>query len=689
MNKKSYVLLGLTIISSMLISAFNFNSPILAQDINVPDEIISEDGVTRITGSFEYTNDFVVETYYVEHAVGLLDMTGFVLRDKEWEMPIEGQVLGYMNLDAENNRATFHLALPVVPEGVFNDVDQDAIKEQGLQVFAVGYNPNLTGGVFSEGDDRSLGWPSYLASVKTDTENQDEVIGGKLVIWAADSKQEFPNGFGDDGLLFTKDDPVMTVPSGYSVIDLDQKPFKIIRDNVAELMLYEPADVAVKDFSALSYTDAFDKMYEIVRKEYAFNGIAGKQPDWDAVYSELAPKVANAQEARDPYAYYLVLRDLMMKFKDGHVGFSGGSYDGQYNESNILGGWGFAVRELDDKRVLVVFVLPGSPAALADMEVGAELLKFNGEPVQTALDKVKPFQPKSTDFGLRNEQTVFLTRGGIGQNITVEFRNPITKDDKQSLWEKILTFFGLNKKEEEDKVVEMTSIYETDSLMSVYMGGQTDPYVLPAEYKLFQDSGVGYIKLNSNYDDLGLAIRVVDRALKSFQEAGVPGIVVDMRNNFGGSPLGLAGFLYDQNIPLGQLEYYSDKTGKFEAEGPRDKVFPNVEQYRFDKMVLLVDQFCFSACEIEAYGFSQVPGMVVMGQFPTAGVEAETARGKFLLPEGMEFDIPTGRFTLPDGSIFLEGLGVQPTIHIPVDEVSVLSESDPVLQKAIDYIIGQ
>ena len=664
MNKKAFSLVGLLIISAVLVSACGLLPGKTAQ---LPSGEAVPEGVVLIKGEFEYTNDFVVETYYVEHAVGLLDMTGFVLRDKEWEMPVEGQVLGYMDLDAENNRATFRLALPVVPEGVLNDVDQDAKKEQGLQIFAVGYNPNLTGGVFSEGDDRSLGWPAYLASIKTDTENQDEVIGGKLVIWAADSKQEFPSGFGDDGLLFTKDDPVMAVPSGYSIIDLDQKSFKIIRDNVAGLTLYEPVDVAVKDFSALSYTEAFDKMYEIVRKEYAFNGIEGKQPDWDVVYAELAPKVANAQEAKDPFAYYLVLRDLMMKFKDGHVGFSGGSYDGQYNESNILGGWGFAVRELDDKRVLVIFVQPGSPAAQAGMKVGADLLMFNGEPVQTALAKVKPYQPQSTDFGLRNEQTVFLTRGGVGQNVTVEFKNP----------------------GQGSKTVQMTSIYETDSLMSVYMGGQTDPFVLPAEYKLFQDSGVGYIKLNSNYDDLGLVIRVVDRALKSFQDAGVLGIVIDMRHNYGGSPLGLAGYLYDQNIPLGQLEYYSDKTGKFEAEGPRDKVFPNVEQYRFDKMVLLVDQFCFSACEIEAYGFSQVPGMVVMGQFPTAGVEAETARGKFILPEGIEFDIPTGRFSLPDGSIFLEGKGVQPTIHIPVEEANVLSGEDVVLQEAIDYINGQ
>ena len=660
MNKKVYSLSILMIIFGMLITACGRTAKAVSGEA-VPE------GVVLIKGQFEYSNDFVVETYYVEHAVGLLDMTGFVLRDKEWEMPVEGQVLGFMDLDAEANRATFRLALPAVPEALFNDVDQDAKKEQGLQVFAVGYNPNLTGGVFSEGDDRSLGWPSYLASVKTDTENQDEIIGGKLVIWAADSQQQFPNGFGADGLLFTKDDPVMAVPAGYSVIDLDQKPFKIIRDQTAELTLYEPADVAVKDYSALSYTESFEKLYETIRKEYAFNGVAGKQPDWDAVYTELSPKVANAEEARDPYAFYLVLRELMMKFNDGHVSFSGGAYDGQYNETNILGGWGFAVRELDDKRVVVVFVLPGSPAEQAGMKVGAELVKFNGDAVQTALAKVKPFEPQSTDFGLRYEQTSFLTRGGIGQNATVEFRNP----------------------GEASKTVQMTSIYEVDSLLAVYRGGQVDPYVLPVEYQLFRDVGVGYLKLNSNYDDLGLAIRVVDRAFKTFEEAGVPGIVIDMRHNSGGSPLGLAGFLYDQDIPLGQLEYYSDKTGKFEPEGPRDKVFPNVEQYRFEKMVLLVDQNCYSACEIEAYGFSQVPGMVVMGQFPTAGVEAETARGKFLLPEGMEFNIPTGRFTMPDGSIFLEGKGVQPAVRLPVDEASVLSGEDVVLQQAIDYILGQ
>ena len=665
MKKRILSLLAGTIIIGFLFSACSLADllPGNKDEVLVGDAVPS--GPVLITGGFEYTNDFVVETYYVAHAVGLLDMTGFVLRDKEWELPVESQVLGYMDLDEENDSATYRLSLPAVPAGEFNDVDNDNKKEKGLQIFTVAYNPNLTGGVFSEGDDRSLGWPGYLASVKTDSENKDEVKGGKLVIWAADSDQEFPGDFGADGLLFTKDDAVVSVPAGYSVVDLDQSPFVFVTDQVIDITLYEPDDIAVKDFSDLSYTEAFEALFEVVRKEYAFNGFEGKQPGWDAVYADLQPKIAMAEDAQDAYGYYLALREFSLVFNDGHVGISGGDFDYQYNEDNLLGGYGFAVRELDDGRVIVAFILPGGPADQAGMQVGAEIEKFNGDLVGDALGKVQPFQPQSTDFGKRFEQTVFLTRGGIGEPASVTFKNPGG---------------GI-------ETAQMVSIYEVESLLSVYLGGPYDEFVLPSEYELLP-SGVGYIKINSNYDDLGLLVRVFERALATFQEVEALGIIIDMRLNFGGAPMGLAGFLYDQNISLGQLEYYSDKTGQFEPDGPRDKVYPNEDIYAFEKMVLLVDQFCFSACEIEAYGFSQVPGMVVMGQFPTAGVEGETARGEFLMPEGIEFGIPTGRFTLPDGSIFLEGEGVQPTIRIPVDEHSVLSGEDVVLQQAIDYIFS-
>lgn len=611
-----------------------------------------------ITGAFKYSNDFVVETYYLEQAVALVDMHGFVIRDRQWEIPVEGQVLGFMRSFPAENRATFRLQLPAVPAGQFNDLSKTG--KLGVQIFAVSYWPNQAGGPFSEGDDRSRGWPAYLASVITDSENKDEVLGGRLVIWAPDEGQVFPTGFGADGLLFTADDPLAPVKAGYTVVDLDQKPFGIIRSATVDLTFYEPKDVAIKDYSALSYSAAFEKLVGVLRKEYAFNGIAGKAPDWDKVVAELVPRVKEAEQRKDARLFYQALLDFSLAFKDGHVNLDGGDVGMEYLVGRISYGYGFAVRQASDGRVVVVYVLPNGPAAAVGMQVGAELSEYDGLPVQQALNQVKPFSPQSSDFGMRYAQAQLLTRAS-GRNVEVKvtFKNPGGSSRNVTL-----------------KAVQERNSYFATSLFAGY-----DETALPVEYRIL-DSGAGYIKINSNYDDLNLIIRLFERALKVFQSQEVTGLIIDLRQNGGGAPLGLAGFLTGEEIKMGQLEYYSEKTGKFEPEGERETVYPNQVQYIFKKMALLVDQGCFSACEIEAYGFSQVPGMVTIGYFPTGGVEAEVARGQFLLPEGMSFQAPTGRFTLPDGSIFLEGVGVQPTVVVPLSVENLLSGEDVVLRTA-------
>ncbi len=626
------------------------------------------DEPVEITGSVAYTNDFAVETYYYEQAVALLDMHGFVIRDMEWELPIDSQVLGYMDVDYENNAATYTLPLPRLPKGILNDVDNNGAADPGVQIFAVGYSPNLTGGPFSEGDDRSFGWPSYLASVKTDTENQQEVTGGKLVIWAPDAAQQFPTAFGDDGLLFTADDPVGPVLAGWSVIDLDTDPFTIIRVAVPDLTLYEPSDIALKDFSALSYTEAFNQMFDIVRDEYAFNGIDGKQPDWDAVYSEILPKVEAAEAASDGEAFFLAIRDFTWSFNDGHVGMVGGDIDTQIFNDTVSNGYGFVIRELDDGRTMVTYVTAGGPAETAGIEKGAVITEFNGQPIAEAIAAVKPLAaPQSTEWAMRYQQARYLLRAPAGTEATVVFTNP---------------------DETEPQTATLVAAAEMDAFRYSSVMRGFDYYALPVEFEIIESElgSAGYIKINSNYDDLNLVIRLFERALKTFEGYGVDGIIIDMRQNSGGANLGLAGFLYDGEIQMGQLEYYSSETGQFEPDGPRDKVLPNVNQYSFPKMILMVGQACASACELEAYGFSQVPGMEVIGVTPSSGTEGEVSRGQFLLPEEISLQITTGRFTLEDGSIFLEGVGVQPTIDVPIDEAFVLAENDVLLEQAVNYI---
>ncbi len=619
----------------------------------------------KITGTFSYSNDFVLETYYVEQAVALADMHGFVIRDQEWVTPVESQVLGYMNVDYDNNKGTFSISLPVLPEGVFNDVDNNNQADKGVQIFAASYWPNLAGGPYSEGDDPSFGWPGYLASIKTDSENQNEVTGGMLVIWSPDDQQQFPTGFGADGLLFTQDDPVGKIPAGYSVIDLDQKPFKIIRDAEPELTLYEPADLEVKDFSADTYLDSFNKMFAIVEKEYAFSNIPGKSPDWKALKAEIEPMVQKAQDDKDGAAFYEAIRQFTLAFKDGHVGLSGGDYENEAYWQAVSYGYGLGIRVLDDQQVIASYITTGGPAQYAGIQLGAVITEMNGTPILDAIRAVKPYSgPFSASYTELYQQARYLTRAPQGTTATFTFTNPGGKPQQATL----------------------ISVDETESFDQSSTYRNMDRNALPVTFTVVPNLSVGYVQINSNYDDLNLAVRLFERALNTFEANSLDTLIIDMRLNFGGAPLGLAGYLTDQVIEMGQLEYYSEKTGKFEPDGIRDKIYPMSRQFEFKNKILLVGDGCASACELEAYGFSQVPGMQVFGETPTAGVEAEVARGQFELPDGISLQVPTGRFTLPDGSIFLEGTGVQPTHHVAVTAESVLSGSDSVLTAVAEYI---
>ncbi len=439
-----------------------------------------------------------------------------------------------------------------------------------------------------------------------------------------------------------------------------RRPFTVSRDAKQKATLYEPTDLALKDYSADSYTVAFDKMFNVIKNEYAFNGVAGKAPDWDALYADLAPRVKEAEANKDPKAFYLALRDYTWAFKDGHVGLSGGNIEDEIFQETVSSGYGMAVRILDDNSVMVTFLTPGGLAEAAGIQIGAIISTMNGLPILDAIKAVQPLSaPFSTDFSEIYQQARYLLRAPVGVEAIFEYTNPGGKQAKAT--------------------VKSVSEYSSYSFTSVYRG--QDPNALPVEFSIL-DSGVGYVKVNSNYDDLNLVYRLFKRALDTFTANEVPGIIIDMRQNSGGAPLGFAGFFSQEDIPLGQLEYYSDTSGKFEPDGPREKVRPYTNQYAFDKMALLVGMACASACEIDAYGLSQVPGMMVMGTTPSAGVEAEVARGQFSLPEGIALQVPTGRFTMPDGSIFLEGQGVQLTQQVPVNAENLLSGDDFVLRAA-------
>src|SRR5271157_73057 len=660
----------LAVLSFVQAACSSFNLPqVISTQAPIVQIPASGNQPYEITGTFTYTND-IITTYYVENAVALVDMYGFVKRDENWTIPVSSQTLGFLSIDSKSKTGKYTLQLPERPTATMVNVSNDGKNDAGVQVFAVSYWPNLAGGPYSEGDDPSQGWPNYLASVITDSDNNDEVVGGNLVVWAPDANQKFPTGFGADHKLFTSDDPVGSIPAGYSIINLDKEPFTVTQVPVPNLTLYEPKSAAIKDFSNESYTKAFDDMFNLVKQDYAFNGIQGKQPNWDQLYSQLQPRVADAENKHDPNAFYLALRDFTWAFKDAHVGLDGGQYTQQDFTNATAGGYGFSIRQLDDGSYVVIYLTSGGPAEKAGIKVGATVTMFNGQPIKAAVASAHIYSNQSSDFAIQLQQARYLLRAQPGTQAQVTFTNPGGQSQTTTL----------------------TAIQERDSFArtSLYYGVDANP-LLPVDYKIVSqgNSQIGYIAINSNDDDLNLIFRLFQRALQQFQDNQVNSLIIDMRYNSGGAPLGLEGFLNTKDVVLGQLEYYSAESGKFQPEGVPEKFIADVEQYHFNNMALLVGPACFSACELESYGFSQVPGMMVVGQYPTAGAEAEVSRGQFQLPEGISLQIPFGRFVLPDGSLFLEGKGVQPTIKVPIDASNAASTDDVVLNAAVATVLGQ
>ncbi|HNF93050.1 MAG TPA: S41 family peptidase, partial [Anaerolineales bacterium] len=483
------------------------------------EEIPSGNGPTVVTGSVEYTDLFF--TMGVSEPIVILeDQGGFVARDRKFVIPVESQVLGQITSDFYTSPFTYSLTLPAEPKGTLNDVDHDGQKDTGVMIFAVAYWTNTWGDPYLERRDQGGGgWSSAYASTRVSDASDSflEVYGGQYLVFAPDENQQFPSGFGADEKLFTDDDPLMSLPAGWSMIDMDQKPFKIDRSNAPMLDLYEPESSALDDFSQMTYTEAFDAMLEKFRKEYAYTEF--KDVDWDAREKEFRPRFEEAEKNKDAHAYALALRDFVWSIPDTHVGMDTSALSDDFS-ADIAGGIGLALGETSDGQIVARYITPGSPADKAGIEFGAEIISLDGKPVDEVVSAVVPWSsPFSNPEVKRLQQLRYATRFRVEKGqVEVSFANPGGSEKSATL----------------DVVSERDSFSVTS-----FAFGQPETS-LPVDFKILP-SGYGYIKISSFSDNQVLMIQAWEYALDYFNQNEVPGVILDMRNNSGGS-----GWMADQ-----------------------------------------------------------------------------------------------------------------------------------------------
>ena len=651
------------VFSSLLVMADDGGGELPAAEV-----VNDEGGPVLISGELNYTNALFT-LGVAEPLIILEDQAGFVDRNEYFIIPLESQVLGQITSDFFTSPFSYSLSLPQVPNGSLRDVDNDDSDDVGVMIFSVAYWTNIFGDTLLE--ERDLyggGWSTAYASIRasSDVDTRLEIIGGKYVIYAPQEGQGFPAGFGADGLLFTEDDPIVTVPAGYSVVDMDAEPFRFDRAARQTIDLIEPQDAAIHDFSALDYSDAFAEMVELFRKEYAYTELYGL--DWDALYEAYSPRFAAAQADADPQAYTLAMRDFLWEIPDGHVGMPLEPLNDAFRQDTD-GGLGLSLTELDDGRIVVSFLLPYSPADEAGIERGAEILEWDGGTVEEAIDRefVWAHQALSTDHALRLQQLRYITRFPPDTEVDITFRNP-ESDEAQS-------------------VVLQTTSERTSFAQSSFFAG-VDGLELPVEFEILP-SRYGYVAIYSFSDNERLTVQLWERMIRTFIEAQVPGVIIDMRYNGGGSGFladQLAAYFFQQEHILGYSGSYNPQIDDFYFD-PRsvDRFILPPEDLRYDgEVAVIAAPGCFSACEFFTYNMTVDERAAVVSHYPTGGLGGSV--DDFLMPEDLSIRFTVGRSVDPDHRIHIEAQGVSPTVAVPVTFDSLFSEGDLLLEAAENHL---
>ncbi len=643
-----------------------------ATEVPAPPRPEVEGGPVQVRGTATVSNQQILEVYFNQKVVYLQDLTGFANRDFDYNQPEEGQFFGpvtQLESGSEDEDVTleFLLNLPAAPPTPRTDFDGDG--DSGVAVWQVVMDANLIDDPFF-GEQETGGWSTTYTSAVIDRENDNEISGGVILVWAQDTGEEFPSGFGEDGLLFTDDDPYTGIEPGYSVVNLDADPFAITQPDIAEVMLNE-GDIAVKDLADLSWTEAFDTMFEQVAREYPFTEVKGI--DWDAIYAGIAPRIQQAENRGDGEAYYLALRDFTWAIPDGHVGLGGGDTFG-VPRAQLLGSTGFTLIELSDGRFLVNYINPASPAAQNGLQVGAEITRWDGGSVAAAVEAVQPYSaPFSNPEDERIQQVNFLVRMPINTRLGIEYQNPGASSPETMT---ITTY--------DDGF---------DTYFEFYGVNDADESVLPVEFDVL-DNDYGYIRITTLSDDLFLTMRLWERAIQTAVDLGLPGLIIDMRENGGGSPIGtwLASYFYNgPGIEVTESFYYSEQSGEFESVYEPDTLEPDGDLYYPGPLAILVSTDCASACEDVSYSLGLLEQATVIGYTSTMGIFGEVARGQYELPPGTTggdpytLQFPTGYTADMDGSIIIEGPGVVPDERVPVTEEAVRVDSI----EGGDYLLDQ
>lgn len=430
------------------------------------------------------------------------------------------------------------------------------------------------------------------------------------------------------------------------------------------------------DLQHLSWTEAFDAMHERLSTAYPYT--EWKDVDWDALYAEFAPRVSAAEVEGDVHAYYTAVRAFLHSVPDAHLNIR---RDPGLFEEEVGGGFGFAMTELDDGRVLVHLLLEDGPAEGVGMQWGAEVVSWNGQPIAEALESVSvlwALEPPVSERDRRRAQLRLLARAPVGSTAVVGLRQP-GLDDTRAIEAVPDDFATLEHAE--------------------HFAHDLDEFDAPVSVR-FLSGGHAYLRIFAMAPTISMPFpeRAFSEAIIHFLESDAPGLIIDLRHNQGGVddlvPKLLSHFVETETFYM-DVESYDPRLETFTVDPTLRLVIEPAAAHFNRPVAVLVDAHTKGPAEGMAATL-QALGAIVVGFEPSRG-SVGLAGGSMILPEEYTVSYPTARPVDEDGrplwasGVMREG-GVHPDVRVPLNEAALQmlyeAQRDPIIAAAVEALHG-
>lgn len=431
------------------------------------------------------------------------------------------------------------------------------------------------------------------------------------------------------------------------------------------------------DLSSQPWNEAFEQLHHRMAREYPFT--AWKQIDWETKYAHFAPQIEAATAQEDSQAYYLALRKYLYSISDGQVQISA---EPEYRKEAIGGGYGFAVTAIDNGRIITHVLDEEGPAAHAGMVWGAELLEWNGLPIQEAIEQTptlwSDIPPANHESQARVRQRM-LTRDPVGEQATITFQNPNATAP---------TTVSLYAIDDEYSILEQTKLHRQDFNE---FESSINYRILPSGYCYIQ------VKFIAPTMTMPFPMRAFRSAIDRFVKEDAPGLILDLRGNIGGTFTyvpAYAGHFYEGHRFYEDVAYYQSSSDSFEIDPESRLEIEPRDPYYDGEVVVLVNEATVGSGEGLPLALKDLPDAHIMGINGTHGSFGVPGRN-ISLPNDISVWYPLGQSLDEAGNIQVDANaagkgGVQPDIRLPLNADTLHSifqeDEDYELESAVRWL---